>query len=88
MHERKRTMKVQIKSEIHVEGKTFEEAIEELRKRLSHLHAASLDDSLTDDYHHWNAENEGDVDWIPFSEITPNSRSLIHVVNTDDWSRL
>ena len=81
-------MKVQIKSEIHVEGKTFEEAFEELKKRLFYLYAASLDDSLIDEYHHWNAENEGDVDWFPISKIAPNSRSFIHVVNTDDWSRM
>ena len=81
-------MKVQIKSEIHVEGNTFEEAMEEMRKQLFYQHARSLDDSLIDEYHHWDDENECDVDWIPISKVAAKSRSVFHVVNTDDWSRL
>lgn len=79
-------MKVQIKSEIKAEGNTFEEAIEEIRKQLRLQYESALDDALIDDYHFWDDENEGDVDWIPFTNTRPKSRSVLHIRNANDWS--
>lgn len=79
-------MKVQIKSEIKAEGNTFEEALAEIRKQLRLQYESALDNALIDDYHHWDKENEGDVDWIPFTNTRPKSRSVLHVRNADDWS--
>jgi len=79
-------MRVRIKSEINVEADTFDEALAEVRKQLKRQYESSLNDSLIDEYHHWDVENDGDVDWIPISNVAAKSRSVFHVKNTNEWS--
>ena len=74
-------MKVKITSEINVEADTIEEALAEVRKQLHFQYESSLDDALADDYRHWNVENDGDVDWIPFHLTRTRSNSIFRVVN-------
>ena len=73
---------VRINCEVDVTANTFEDALLEVQSLLRALHTASHDDVLAYDYHHWNVENEGDVDWYPFTERTANGRSSFHVENT------
>ena len=72
---------VKIKCEVNAEANTFEDALLEVQKKLRLLYETSHDKALKDDYHHWDKENCGDVDWYPFTLTTARSRSVFHVVN-------
>ena len=56
-------MKVEIRCEAAVRADTVEEALEQMMWQLNHLRICADSPETAAEYHVWNAENEGDVDW-------------------------
>ena len=81
-------MKVRIKCNITTEADTFKDALELLKAELQYTCANAACDSLESEYNFWNTENEGDVDWTPYSaypykelEKGKDYHTSIHVEN-------
>lgn len=80
--------KVRIDCNIVIVGNTIEEAMERLKVELGGVttDVTAFGNEMVDDYHHWNVENEGDVDWFAHDHRAgkPNdwyASSVIHVKN-------
>ena len=63
-------MKVEIECKVKVVGASVEEALACVAEKLMVIRPTESDRKIyADEYHHWDKENDGDVDWYPVSII-------------------
>lgn len=63
-------MKVEIDVAVKVVGASVEEALARVTEKLMVIKPTESDRKLyAEEYHYWNKENDGEVDWRPVSII-------------------
>lgn len=68
-------MKVEIECYVKVVGANVEEALARMAEKLMVIRPTEFDRKIyADEYHHWDKENDGDVDWHPVSITDHNKR--------------
>ena len=61
-------MKVEIDVMVRVVGASVEEALARVTEKLNVIRPTESDrKKYAEGYHYWDKENDGDVDWHPFS---------------------
>ena len=68
-------MKVEIDVEVKVVGASVEEALARVTEKLMVIKPTEADrERYAKEYHHWDKENDGDVDWHPVAISDCNKR--------------
>lgn len=68
-------MKVEIDVAVKVVGASVEEALARVTEKLMVINPTDAErEQYAKEYHHWDKENDGDVDWHPVSISNRNKR--------------
>jgi hypothetical protein len=78
-------MPISIDCKITLRADSIEEAVKHLHIQLMNLVQEVEQRNITGEYHFWNKENEGDVDWYPIMcGINDGSKKLHYSVHVEN----
>lgn len=77
--------KVVVEISVKVSGDTVEDAINAAIRLANGVNEKVKDPKVVDEYHYWDKENEGDVDWVPHKDTTvygtATGWSMVEIIN-------
>ena len=77
--------RVDVTCTVRVCGSTVEDAINAAIWLIRGVYAKAEDPDTIDQYHHWDKENDGDVDWIAHKDTTvygtATGRAVLEIAN-------
>ena len=77
--------RVDLEIKVRVSGDTAEDAINAAIRLVKGVDRKVKDPKVVDEYHYWDKENEGDVDWVLHKDTTvygtATGRSMVEIVN-------